>query len=338
MPTASSKEFSKQLIKATRPFAQEQPTTTWVLFAITVTAFTLTHVAIRLSPYWWLSTLLSVVAALIMVRIFIFYHDHVHNAIWVRDRLGQACMTAFGFLFLTPRPVWRETHDYHHQNNAKLLGSAIGSFPVITTRMWAVITPNQRRQYAFIRHPINIALGYLTTFCIGMCISPFLRNPKLHWQGPAALITHVGIIVGLGLTLGWSAPFFHVILPMTVTMAAGSYLFYAQHNFPDMELKGRRDWEYFYAALCSSSMMDMPAIMHWFTGNIGYHHIHHLSSMIPNYNLEQCHNSHEIFTRVEPVTLWKGFKSLNFRLWDEEERKLVSFRAIRKRERKPKAA
>jgi omega-6 fatty acid desaturase (delta-12 desaturase) len=137
---------------------------------------------------------------------------------------------------------------------------------------------------------------------------------------------------------GWQHYLF--IQGTTIGFAAmgGVWLFYIQHQYEGVYWERKDEWNFTAAALEGSSFYKLPKILQWFSGNIGYHHIHHLSSMIPNYNLEQCHNSHEIFTRVEPVTFWKGFKSLNFRLWDEEEGKLVSFRAIRKRERKPRAA
>ena len=120
---------------------------------------------------------------------------------------------------------------------------------------------------------------------------------------------------------------------ITVAAVSGVWLFYVQHQFEGVYWEREDDWDFTAAALEGSSFYKLPKVLQWFSGNIGYHHIHHLSSRIPNYNLERCHNSHEIFQSIEPLTLWKGFKSLSFRLWDEEERKLVGFKHLKNKRR-----
>ena len=120
---------------------------------------------------------------------------------------------------------------------------------------------------------------------------------------------------------------------ITVAAVSGVWLFYVQHQFEGVYWEREDDWDFTAAALEGSSFYKLPKVLQWFSGNIGYHHIHHLSSRIPNYNLERCHNSHEIFQSIEPLTLWKGFKSLSFRLWDEKERKLVGFKHLKNKRR-----
>ncbi len=273
------------LVRATFPFAKEDPATTWGLFAITMLAWSAAMSIALLAPIWPLRLLGSIIVGLIVVRIFIFEHDMAHGAVWRKSTAGLWITRIIGIYTLNPLPVWRETHDYHHQNNAKLVGASIGSYPVVTVRMWRFMKAKERYGYIFIRSPLNMALAYFTVFGIGMCITPFIRNPKLHWQGPLAVAVHAVALAGLTWFFSWEVAFFALLLPGMISSSAGALLFYVQHNFPDAWFADRRDWNYHAAALRSSSMFDMPGFMHWFTGNIGYHHVHHLNHKIPFYNL-----------------------------------------------------
>jgi omega-6 fatty acid desaturase (delta-12 desaturase) len=116
---------------------------------------------------------------------------------------------------------------------------------------------------------------------------------------------------------------------MAVGSSAGVWIFYIQHQFEDVYWARGEAWDKTAAALQGSSYFQLQRILQWFTGNIGFHHIHHLSSRIPNYNLERCHNAHPSFAQVKGITFWESLKAIRFRLWDEEEGKLVGFKAIR---------
>ncbi len=283
------------------------------------------------SPWLWAKVLSGVVLGLVNIRLFIFYHDYLHGALLTRSKLGDRIMSLVGFHFLAVRSVWRETHNYHHKNNAKMLGSAIGSFPVVTRGMWNGMNGKQRALYRALRHPLTVFGGYLTVFLLGMTISPFRRNPKKHWGGPVAVILHLSAIVAVGLLISWTAAITAVVLPAFVALGAGSYLFFAQHNFPEMQLKGRRDWDYTYAALHSSSMFEMSRLMHWFTGNIGYHHIHHLNHRIPFYNLPAAF---ETIPELQQAgrTSWKPSDvaaNLSLSVWDPDQNRMLTWRELR---------
>jgi omega-6 fatty acid desaturase (delta-12 desaturase) len=273
---------------AVKPFQEEDRAKSWRLLAITIGALLATLAGVILIPAWPAKLALGVLAGLLQIRLFIFYHDYLHGALFHDSKAASAIFSAVGFYMLAVRSVWRETHNYHHKNNAKLIGSAIGSFPVVTVGMWNSMSPTQKRLYRVVRHPATIFLGYLTVFLIGMTVSPFRRDPKAHWGGPLAVLVHVAMIVAAGLLFGWTTAVCLVALPSAVALGLGSYLFFAQHNFPDMKLKDRRSWDYTYAALKSSSMFEMGPVLHWFTGNIGYHHIHHLNHRIPFYRLPEA--------------------------------------------------
>jgi len=268
----------------------------------------------------------SVLQALLTVRAFIFYHDYLHGAVFRGSKLGGLVMSFIGYYVLAPRSIWRETHNYHHKNNTKLIGSAIGSYPLVTVGMWKGMRPDQRRAYALVRHPLTIFFGYFTIFMGGMCISSFKRS-RQHWAGPLALVIHFGVLALLTVTLGWQAAVLGLFAPIFVATGLGAYLFYAQHNFPGAELRGRRDWDYVHAALRCSSMFDMGPVMHWFTGNIGYHHVHHLNHRIPFYRLPEA--MAEVPELQDPVrTSWRPSDiaaCLRIRLWDPDAQQMVGF-------------
>ncbi len=316
-----------ELVRASQPYAQEDLTKTWVLFAQTFLAFSGLWVAIILAPYAWLQLALSVVLGLVGVRMFIFYHDYCHGAAFRKSRVGAALMGAVGFYTLAVPSVWRETHNYHHRNNAKLTGSWIGSYPTVSLRMYRVLKPAQRRQLRLIRHPLSMLGGLFTTFMIGMSIAPFQRDRAQHKLAPVALVVWWLVFGGLSWAVGvWTALMLWV-LPTALHSALGSYLFYAQHNFPGVELKGRREWEFSHAALRCSSFFEMSPLMHWFTGNIGYHHVHHLNHRIPFYRLPEA--MAEMPELADPIrTSWRPsdiLACLNCSVWDAEAGRMVSF-------------
>lgn len=327
MERADERRAGAALVRATKPFSEEDPATTWRLFA-TTTAIMLALLATALfAPLWPLQLLAGVIAGGVWVRLFIFYHDYLHGAIFRGSTLGKAAMYVVGWGVLSPPPVWQQTHDYHHQNNAKMLGAAIGSYPTVSIAIWKRMTPSQKFWYAFARNPLTMLFGYFTIFMAGMCVSAFLREPKVHWQGPASLLVHLANIAVVGWFLGPVSAFAAVILPLFVACALGSYLFYAQHNFPGVELRSREEWTYHHAALKSSSMFDMPGWLHWFTGNIGYHHVHHLNHKIPFYRLPEAMAA--IPELQQPGrTSWRPADiaaCLRLKLWDTTGQQMVGW-------------
>ena len=276
-----------ELVRASNEFAKEDRAHTWRLLLVTLLAWFSAIAVASIAPLW-IAVPACLVAGLLVVRVFIFYHDYLHTAILVGSPVGGLIMRMFGYYLLAGVSVWRETHDYHHRHTAKMVGGSIGSFPVVTVGMWQAMTPSQRTGYRVIRNPVTMALGYFFMFILGMCISPFRRQPKQHLDGLLALVFHAALMTTVWVFAGWQPAILGLLLPAVLATGAGSYLFYAQHNFPGMQIRGRRDWEYSFAALHSSSMFDMNPVMHWFTGNIGYHHVHHLNHRIPFYRLPEA--------------------------------------------------
>ncbi|MCU0695081.1 MAG: fatty acid desaturase [Myxococcaceae bacterium] len=325
--TPDGRRAEKEILLHSREFTAEDVTRSW---AYTLSTFlilgALSAAAVAL-PTWWLRLPVSVLAGLTAVRTFCLFHDYQHGAILRQSKVAEALFFVFGMFIMTPPSVWRETHNYHHQHNAKLIGSHIGSYPMLTPSMYAALSPAQKLMYRFIRSPLNMLLAIFTVFGVGMNLSPFLRAPKKHWAGLLCLVTVIGLGVGLGLAGHFDAYVFGWFIPMAVAAASGSYLFYAQHNFPGMNVADRSTWTFSGAAIDSSSFMKMGPFMNWMTANIGYHHVHHLNATIPFYRLPEAMEAipelrHPGETSWHPKDMATALK---LKLWDPEKQQLVGF-------------
>jgi omega-6 fatty acid desaturase (delta-12 desaturase) len=267
----------------------------------------------------------SVLSGLLLLRLFVIYHDQQHHAILARSRIAGIFMKVFGIFALSASSVWRSSHNHHHNHNSKLRGSHIGSFPIMTKSQFLKSSSSSRLRYLFTRHPLTILFGYIFTFIFGMCIYPFLSNPKKHFDCLIALLLHAAIGSALVIFRGWHALVLTQTIPYFITYAIGTYLFYAQHNFPDVSFNSEAGWTYEKAAVESSSFMKTSPIMGWFTANIGYHHIHHLNSRIPFYRLpEASRGMPELqtpkITSLNPVDI---IRCLRLKVWDVELQRMV---------------
>lgn len=262
-----------------------------------------------------------------VVRMFIIYHDYQHGAIFKGSWLGGFILSAYGFLMLTPPTVWKRSHDHHHHNNSKLFGGSIGSFPIMTTQQYRSAASSKRLEYQVARNPSVILLGYFTVFMFGMCVKPFLIDRKRHWDAPVSILLHVGLIVACTWFLGWVTALFVLVAPALIATASGAYLFYAQHNFPSAKISSGEQWSYTGAALKSSSFLKMSPIMNWFTGNIGYHHVHHLNSKIPFYRLPEAMAALTALQTPNTTTLSVSdiASCLRLKLWDAKLDRFITF-------------
>jgi omega-6 fatty acid desaturase (delta-12 desaturase) len=203
-----------------------------------------------------------------------------------------------------------------------------GAFKMMTTDMWRNSSPFARLAYRVERHPLTILAGYFTVFFLSVTVLPFVRNPTRNWDSLLVLLGHVGLIAALWLVGGFGTAFLVILLPMTIASMIGSFLFFAQHSFENMRILQTEAWTSRRAALESSSYMKMNRVMRWFTGNIGYHHIHHLNVRIPFYRLPEAMDA--IPELQSPVTISLSLKDITacFRccLWDEALQRMVSYR------------
>ena len=326
--TLADVRAGRDLFKATTPFAVESVRTSWWLVGSTYVMLIASLVGAALAPAWPLRLLFSVLSALFMVRAFITYHDYMHNAILSHSRLAWLLFRIYAALALTPPRSWKKSHNYHHGHVGKIASASVGAFPIMTTDMWRDASLSARFGYRVERHPLTILAGYLTIFFFGVTLLPFLKNPARHWDSMLVLLGHGTLIAVMWIFGGFDVAFFVVLLPMTIASMIGSYLFYAQHSFERMHILPAEAWTYHRAAMESSSYMKLNRLMRWFTGNIGYHHIHHLNVRIPFYRLPEAMQA--IPELQSPVTTTLSAHDILacFRccLWDEGLQRMVSYR------------
>ena len=321
-------QADRDLFKATLPFSAESVRTSWWVVGSTFLLLLAALFGAALAPAWPLRLLFSAVSALLMVRAFITYHDYMHNAILSRSRPARWLFRLYSALALTPPRSWKNSHNFHHGHVGKVDAASVGAFAMMTTDMWRDASVLQRMAYRIERHPLTILAGYFTIFFLSVTLLPFLRNPAKHWDSLLVLLGHSSLIAGLWIFGGFDTAFFVVLLPMTIASMIGSYLFFAQHSFENMRVLPTQTWTSRRAALESSSYLKLGRVMSWFTGNIGYHHIHHLNVRIPFYRLPETMAA--IPGLQSPVTITLSLKDIRacFRccLWDEGLQRMVSYR------------
>ncbi len=290
---------------------------------------------LSLSVSWWLTASLTILAGGVLVRIFIIFHDCCHRSFF-KSRLANNVWGFFtGLLTFTPYYHWRWEHSIHHASAGHLDRRGVGDVWTLTVNEY-IESPRRRRFfYRLVRNPFFLfGIAPLFFFLIGQRIPARNANPRETrsvWVMNFAIIAMSGGLIAIFGVVPW------LVIQISVLAVAGScgvWLFYVQHQFEDAYWERGEDWDYTAAALQGSSFYKLPRILQWFSGNIGYHHIHHLSPGIPNYNLERCHHSDPMFQEVKPMLFFESLKSIRFRLWDEEDRKLVGFGHLSKQRRK----
>ena len=320
--------IGQELINATVPFTEESVALSWWHVGSTFVMLTAALVGAGLASWWPLRLLFSLLAAMLMVRAFITYHDYMHRAILVRSRIAWILFRVYSALALTPPHSWKKSHNYHHGHVGQVSTSSVGAFPIMTTQMWHEASRATRTRYRIIRHPLTVMAGYITIFFYSITLLPLLTNPTRHWDSLLALVGHAALISVLWIFGGFGTAFFVVLLPMSIASALGSYLFFAQHSFKRMHILSKEAWTYYRAATESSSYMRLNRVMQWFTGNIGFHHIHHLNVRIPFYRLPEVMDAlpelqSPVTTTLSPRDIRDCFRCC---LWDEDHQRVVSYR------------
>lgn len=309
----------KLLIQKTRDFEEDSPRKSLLLLNSSLFLLLIAYLTSLLSPFILITVFSSLIHGLLIVRLFGIYHDYAHGALLKRNRWAAFALKLFGLYVLTPISVWRRSHNFHHSHNSKLAFSSIGSYPIMSKGQFDNSSKLEKRVYLFSRHPLTILFGYFSIFLFGMSIRPLFINIKEHKDSILALLLHL-ISCVLHLYIGgWFVFFFAFFIPHFISSMLGSYLFYAQHNFPNAIYKDKKQWNYFDAALSSSSYMKMPKLLHWFTANIGYHHIHHINSKIPFYRLPEVMTAIPEFQSPKETSLAISdiISCLKLKVWDE---------------------
>jgi omega-6 fatty acid desaturase (delta-12 desaturase) len=301
----------------------------WQLVNTIVPYFALlTLMYFSLNISYWLTLLLAIPAAGFGVRMFIIFHDAGHGSFFkskvANDWLGRIT----GVLLFTPYYSWRHSHAIHHATSGDLDRRGTGDVWTLTKDEYDKLGRWGKLGYRLYRNPFVI-------FGIGPVID-FVVLQRFAWAKADARDrasirnTNIALVIWvalMSLLIGFDKYVLIQLPVLVIATGVGVWLFYVQHQFENTYWERHEQWDFATAALYGSSFYKLPKVLQWFTGNIGFHHIHHLSPRIPNYELERCHNNAELFQRVEQLTLWTSLKSLHVRLWDEDHHKMIGYHA-----------
>ncbi len=285
----------------------------------------------------WLIAPLAILAAGFLARIFIIHHDCGHGSFFKSRIANDVVGFITGVLTFTPYQYWRFEHAVHHAGSGDLDRRDLGSVWTMTVEEYLAAPWWKQCAYRVMRNPVVLLLVapsvlFLVSHRFASARASKRDRYSVYWTNLAILAT----AGGLSLMMGLKAYLVIQLSVITVASAAGVWLFYVQHQFEGVNWQRHGEWDYTTAALEGSSFYKLPRILQWFSGNIGFHHIHHLNPRIPNYNLEKCHNKGSMFQQVKAITLRSSLKSLSLHLWDESSQTLVGYgylRTLRKGER-----
>ena len=289
------------------------------------------------SAPWWLTISLALLAGTLLVRVFIIFHDCGHGS-FVKSRKVNNCLGFItGLLTFTPYYHWRWEHSVHHATSGDLSQRGIGDVWTLTVKEYLESSRWKKLAYRLIRNPIVLfVIGPIFLFIV---LERFpskranRREKRSVWLMNFAVVALAGILITIFGFLPWLVIQFTA---MTIASSIGVWMFYVQHQYEDAYWVESEDWDYTTAAIKGSSFYQLPKVLQWFSGNIGFHHVHHLSPMIPNYHLEKCHRSDPMFQAATHITFWGSLKTINHRLWDEDAKKLIGFRQLKRQLRKEK--
>jgi omega-6 fatty acid desaturase (delta-12 desaturase) len=277
---------------------------------------------------YWIILCLGILAAGLLVRIFIFFHDCAHQSFFASRRANTLLGYVCGILTFTPYEEWRKSHGIHHNTAGDLDRRGKGDVWTLTTNEFKVAPKLKRFWYRFFRNPfVLLCFGPAYLFLVSY---RYPHKGARQRQRYSVIITNtaiLAIIVVASLTIGFKV---YALIQFPVIFLAGVigvWLFYIQHQFEGVSWKRHENWDPISASLQGSSYYKLPKVLQWLTGNIGLHHIHHLRSRIPNYNLQKAYDDTKAFLDVEPLTIRKSISCLQLKLWDEKGQKLVGFKS-----------
>ncbi|WP_026825016.1 MULTISPECIES: fatty acid desaturase [Exiguobacterium] len=272
----------------------------------------------------------TLIAAGFVVRMFIIFHDCTHGSFFKNKKANAIVGTITGVLTLFPYEKWKREHAIHHASSGNLDKRGVGDIWVMTIEEYIEASKWMRLKYRLYRHPlVMFGLGPLWLILV---TSRFNRKDARKKERQNTYIINLSLVVlysALIYVIGWQA--FLIVQGTTMFIAGvlGIWLFYVQHTFEDSYFEDEQEWDYVKAAIEGSSYYELPKVLQWVTGNIGFHHVHHLSPRVPNYHLEKAHTSTPPLQRATTIGLFSSLKSLRYKLYDENNKTFVTFRDVR---------
>ena len=287
---------------------------------------------LSLSVSYWLTLAFAIVTSGFVIRTFIIFHDCTHQSFFKSKLANKVIGTITGVVALVPYEQWKYSHSMHHATSSNLDKRGTGDMWLLTVDEYAEASKMTRLSYRFYRNPlVMFGLGPIAVFLFQY---RFNRKGAKRKERINTYVVNISIVTVYALlvwAIGWQA-FVMVQGPVFfVSGCLGIWLFYVQHQFEDSYFENEDEWDYVKAAVDGSSYYKLPKVLQWFTGNIGFHHVHHLNPKVPNYHLEEAHNATPPLHKATTITIGTSLKSLNFRLWDEENKVFISFRDMKRR-------
>jgi omega-6 fatty acid desaturase (delta-12 desaturase) len=285
---------------------------------------------LALDVSYLLALALSVPAAGFLVRIYILFHDCTHGSFLPSRRANAWVGAALGLLVYTPFQSWRHNHAVHHATAGDLERRGVGDVPTLTVAEYRALPWRGRLGYRLFRSPfVMFGLGPIYAMVIQPRLVSRSARPRIRRSVMGTNVALVVLIGGVCWLIGWREYLLIQGPAALMAGAAGVWLFYVQHQFEDTYWESSEKWSYADAALRGSSYLRLPKVLQFFSGNIGLHHVHHLSARVPNYNLQRAHDENPIFHDVPTLSLWDGLRTLRLKLWDEDRGRLVTWAEAR---------
>ena len=281
---------------------------------------------------YWLTLLLAVPAALFLTRLFVLQHDCGHGSFFKADWANHLVGRALSVFTFTPYENWRRDHAIHHATSGNLEKRGTGDIDTLTVREYLALSRWKRLAYRVYRHPVvlfGIGPSLLFLWKFRFPLGGQMRDIKA-WVSALSTNAMIGGGLALSMLLFGALPVLMVWTPVIIIAATiGIWLFYVQHQFEDVYWRRQDEWDFHEAAIEGCSFYDLPRWLHWLTGYIGYHHVHHLASRIPNYRLRDCHLAIQDFQKVARIGFWESLKTVRLALFDEDSRRMIGFRDLR---------
>jgi acyl-lipid omega-6 desaturase (Delta-12 desaturase) len=335
--SAELRQLAVELHNHTKSYMQaSNPRAWWQIISTAVPFVVLLAAMVWLAgSHYWASLLLAIPAGGLLIRFFALQHDCGHGSLFAEKSTNEIVGQFISLLTFTPYDHWRRSHALHHAGSGNLDRRGFGDVETITIREYEAMSTAEKWRYRLTRHPIaSLIIGPPLYFFVLQRFA-LLSNVKKKDCLPAIMAHNAALIAfygGLMWAFGWGLVL-SIVLPVVLIAAwIGGWLFFVQHQFEETLWDGADEWDVKIAALLGSSHLQLPAILNWMSCDIGLHHIHHLSSRIPNYRLRECMATNKKLEEIAPkLSVWTAMKSMHLALWDEETRRLISFGEYNKR-------
>lgn len=279
---------------------------------------------------YWLTLALALPTAGFMVRAFIIFHDCCHGSFFASRRANEVVGMLLGILTMTPFYQWRHDHAIHHATAGNLDKRDVGDVPTMTVQEYLAAPWWRKAVYRIVRSPwILFTVGATIMFAIIHRIPPAHADRRERWSVIYTDLALAALVAGMGLLVGFKEYFLVSAPILVIGCTAGVWLFYVQHQFEGVYWEHKERWSFVRAGMQGSSFYKLPMILQWFTGNIGFHHIHHLSPKVPNYHLPSCYRENPPF-HIKPLTVLESLKTVRLHLIDDATRRLVGWDALRR--------